>query len=374
MKFFIEMLQETKQATSIQEKAAMLSVCVKVIRNPANHFSIAEKQQIYEFAFEEIKPLEEQIEAAKTYEEKDNLFNLADKLVQLIIFANCTRSECTVVLMKLLDCVHKNRVLENAVDEMFSKGTINLDDVKIVLEKAMATTDVYEKGKFYIDLIHYEKEFDKFDKLSKELMTKFLNKETLESVLNFENLNKYQKESLGVLCELLRLYNNKDTVRILKTAVNISDASIAFYSEESLMELGEMPSQSIVDFLAKDIFYAGSIYDALEKHGHLEMFPKELRSPEYLAKSDMINWLYYPFELGEMPTEIELIGKIKKHHKEFHVFKFKTTSKRIPKEKHNIWLVGLSGKDLTFSNYEPLSNFEMKTTEKTLKQIAKRSF
>ena len=68
MKLFKDLLEETKEANTIQEKTALLSVCVNVVTKSKQHFSIAERKEIYDFAFNEIKPLEKQIENAKNYE------------------------------------------------------------------------------------------------------------------------------------------------------------------------------------------------------------------------------------------------------------------------------------------------------------------
>mgnify|MGYP006978302315 CR=1 FL=1 len=133
MKLFKDMLEETKEANTIQEKTALLSVCVNVITKSKQHFSIAERKEIYDFAFNEIKPLEKQIEKAKNYEEKDDIFAYADKLLSLILYSDCAGPESAQTLMSLLECVNKHRVLENAIDEMFLKQKITESDVKIIL-------------------------------------------------------------------------------------------------------------------------------------------------------------------------------------------------------------------------------------------------
>ena len=336
-------------------------------------FEMKEGDEDYDFAISQIRPLESLIEKAKTYEEKDDIFALVDKLLSLILFVDCAQPESAQMLVGLLECINKHRVLENAIDEMFSKKEIGESDVKNVLEKATNASDDYEKGKLYSGLMHYEKQFDNLSESAKEIMIKFLNKETLESVINFENLNKDQKYNLEILCDLLRLYFNKDTIRILKTAEKIEDPAIAFFSADSLLELDEKPCQETVTFLANNIVYASLIHNSLERNGLIEMFPCELNNSEYIAKSDMVHWLCYPTELGEKPGEIEFLGKAKKHKEEFHIFKFKSNSEKLPEEKHNVWLVGWSGNNGgTFSEFELLSDFEKKTPEKTLKNIIKK--
>lgn len=373
MKLFKDLIEEIEKTDNIKDKVSILSVCVNMVTNSKNRFSISERKQLYDFAISQIRPLESLIEKAKTYEEKDDIFALVDKLLSLILFVDCAQPESAQMLVGLLECINKHRVLENAIDEMFSKKEIGESDVKNVLEKATNASDDYEKGKLYSGLMHYEKQFDNLSESAKEIMIKFLNKETLESVINFENLNKDQKYNLEILCDLLRLYFNKDTIRILKTAEKIEDPAIAFFSADSLLELDEKPCQETVTFLANNIVYASLIHNSLERNGLIEMFPCELNNSEYIAKSDMVHWLCYPTELGEKPGEIEFLGKAKKHKEEFHIFKFKSNSEKLPEEKHNVWLVGWSGNNGgTFSEFELLSDFEKKTPEKTLKNIIKK--
>lgn len=373
MKLFKDLIEEVEKTDNIKDKVSLLSVCVNMVTNSKNRFSISERKQLYDFAISQIRPLESLIERAKTYEEKDDIFALVDKLLSLILFVDCAQPESAQMLVGLLECINKYRVLENAIDEMFSKKEIGESDVKNVLEKATNASDDYEKGKLYSGLMHYEKQFDNLSESAKEIMIKFLNKETLESVINFENLNKDQKYNLEILCDLLRLYFNKDTIRILKTAEKIDDPAIAFYSADSLLELDEKPCQETVTFLANNIVYASLIHNSLERNGLIELFPCELNNSEYIAKSDMVHWLCYPTELGEKPDEIEFLGKAKKHKEEFHIFKFKSNSEKLPEEKHNVWLVGWSGNNGgTFSEFELLSDFEKKTPEKTLKNIIKK--
>ena len=105
----------------------------------------------------------------------------------------------------------------------------------------------------------------------------------------FDKLDEDGKYNLEILCDLLRLYYNKDTVRILKIAEQIENPAIAFYSADSLLELDEVPDKKTISYLAKNIVYACLIHDSLEKNGLIEMFPKELDDEVYLAKSDLVH-------------------------------------------------------------------------------------
>lgn len=57
----------------------------------------------------------------------------------------------------------------------------------------------------------------------------------------------------------------------------------------------------------------------------------------------------------------------------FRVFKYKTDSDNLSEDLHDVDLVGWSGNEGgTFSNFDPLSDFQKKTPQKTLKYIAKK--
>lgn len=373
MIIYKQMLEEAKKETNIVDKTAILTACLNVLKNENPKLSISDRNEIFEYAFEELKPLEKQIENAKTYKERDSIFALCDKLLSLIMLSKSANENTAQTLISLLECVNKYRVLENAIDEMFAKDKIGENDVKKVLEKATETKETYEKGRLFAGLMHYEKMYDKISDEGKNLIVKFLNKETLEGVLAFDKLDEDGKYNLEILCDLLRLYYNKDTVRILKTAEQIENPAIAFYSADSLLELDEVPDKKTISYLANNIVYACLIHDSLEKNGLIEMFPKELDDEVYLAKSDLVHWLCYPTELGKEPDEIEFLGKAKKHKEVFHVFKYKSNSDKLPEEKHNVWLVGWSGSEGgTFSDFDLLSDFEKKTEEKTFKNIVKK--
>lgn len=373
MEIYKQMIEEAKSQTDVLDKTSILAGYINIIKNSKAKLSAVERKELFDFAFSELQPLEQKIEKAKTYKERDNIFGLCDKLLTLIMMSNGANENTAQTLVSLLECVNKYRVLENAIDEMFAKDKIDEKDVKNVLEKATNAKETYEKGRLFVGLMHYEKMFDKISEEGRNLLVKFLNKETLEAVLAFDKLDEDGKFNLEILCDLLRLYYNKDTVRILKTAEKIENPAIAFYSADSLLELDEVPDQKTISYLANNIVYACLIHDSLEKNGLVEMFPKNLDDSVYLAKSDLVHWLCYPTELGKEPDEIEFLGKAKKHKEEFHVFKYKSNSDKLPEEKHNVWLVGWSGNNGgTFSDFDLLSDFEKKTPEKTFKKIVKK--
>ena len=138
------------------------------------------------------------------------------------------------------------------------------------------------------------------------------------------------------------------------------------------MKAGRQIPDETISVLAKDLEYARLTYALLRRHKQDDRFPSEYASDEYLAKSDMIRWLVYPTELGEMPEAIEYLGKVKKKEVYF-IFRFKSHSNTLDAVSQGEWLIGwASPEGGTFSNFDLYKNFEQKTVEKTLKYIKRK--
>lgn len=373
MKTIKEYIQEIKTNDNIKTKTAIAFSLEKQLEISKSKVKSEDKKYLYDFSFNEALSLKQPIIDAKDYKKRDEIFAYLEKLLSFIMYTQCLSQQDYYVLLDVVSVVEKYRVLENLVDLYFMKDKIGVEDIKKIIETASDAEGSFEKGKLFVALMRYEKKFDSIENDARELLVKYLNKETLELVLGFDKLDEDSKFNLEILCDLLRLYFNKDTVRILKIAEQIKDATICFYASDSLMSLDYTPSQETVNFLANDKSFACRIYESLKRNGLLDMYPKEFAGEDYLSKSSMIHWLSHTVELGEMPEEIECVGNIKKRKTNYYVFKFKTKSNNLQVEKRNVWLVGVASVDnKTFSEFDRLSDFEKETVEKTLKSIAKK--
>ena len=125
--------------------------------------------------------------------------------------------------------------------------------------------------------------------------------------------------------------------------------------------------------LADNLEFADLTYHALSRHGMADRFPAQYRDPGSLAKSNMVRWLTYPTELGKVPDAIEFIGQTKKKGEVFHIFRYRSDSDNLDDELKGQWLIGWSGSEGgTFSNFDPLVEFEKKTSEKTVRYIRRK--
>ena len=149
--------------------------------------------------------------------------------------------------------------------------------------------------------------------------------------------------------------------------------NINYFAARTLLGEGkEVPAEIILQ-LANDLVYADNTYSMLSALGKEALFPKELANVEYLAKSNMVNWLVYPTELGKEPDDIEYLGNVEVKKEIYHIFRFRSDSDNLPENNKNVWLIGWSnGEGGTFSNFNLYSEYEKSTVEKTLKNIKKK--
>jgi hypothetical protein len=87
-----------------------------------------------------------------------------------------------------------------------------------------------------------------------------------------------------------------------------------------------------------------TVFRMLEAQGLKQLFPLEFYSEEKGAEGHMVNWLEFPTELGQAPTEIILMKivpielQIQVH---YYAFKFRATSPRWAKKLN--WMIGICG-------------------------------
>ena len=87
-----------------------------------------------------------------------------------------------------------------------------------------------------------------------------------------------------------------------------------------------------------------TLFLMLEAQGLGELFPIEFYSEEKGAESHMVNWLEFPTELGQAPSEIVLVKivpvevHIQVH---YYAFKFRTSAPRWAKKLN--WMIGVCG-------------------------------
>lgn len=181
---------------------------------------------------------------------------------------------------------------------------------------------------------------------------------------NFEINNDKLIWELGIWCDIAGYFITEQTIKHLQEIANVKDATLSKFAVKSLLFNNEKVSEEILEKIAGDIKEADRFLRILEMIKKADKFPKKYTNQEWIAKSNMVDWLLYPTELGVMPQIIELLGVITRYENDFYVYKFTTDLERL---KNKDVMIGVSGgyekgkfassnksTGVTFSNFDTL--------------------
>lgn len=109
---------------------------------------------------------------------------------------------------------------------------------------------------------------------------------------------------------------------------------------------GREPDPHDLFAYARDRVTRKVLYDALEFHKKLHLFPKEFFTCEAMAEADLVAWLFHPNELGSPPDEIELTMRIPApsgQHASSYYFLFKYRMMPPHWAAKDGWMAGVAG-------------------------------
>lgn len=367
-------LQKETYAT----KRQLLAYLLNVVQNAKGKLTAEDKEALKTCVYREIEALLTAIPAAQTYKEKDILFDCEDSLLGLTMSlypsADAIPSDKFETIDSLVKLVENERYIETLIDKIFQQDTVSEAFMERLLSMVTETTDEYQKGKLYAGLIHYKDKLNKLDDSAKQRLTAYLEVE-LNRYANMATLNEDVVNSLEVAVDVAKHFYSDALAVTLTDALNRKINRISYFVVETLLTWNKTVPDAIIVDLANDLVHADGLYGLLKRFGMTDRFPKELATPEYLAKSDMVHWLVYPTELGKEPDAIEYVGPIRYLFKKevYYVFKYRSDSDNLGEDRKNRWLIGWSSEyGGTFSNFDVYADFEKDTIKKTLKNIKKK--
>ena len=109
---------------------------------------------------------------------------------------------------------------------------------------------------------------------------------------------------------------------------------------------GEDPDPGDLERFARDRDTRKVLYDALEQHQKLALFPSRYLTSEAMAEADLVVWLNHPNELGALPDAIELMATLPVpadglEHQRYFVFRYRTNPPHWAAR--DGWLAGVAG-------------------------------
>ena len=374
MSILIQTITAIRKTEKYADKSKLMYFLLANLSNKKIKLSAEEKGEFIDFIFGEIESLILLIPAAKSYKEKDFLFEYEYHLQNAVMV--CYRYSDEIPEDKrrsidiLIDLTEKERFLENMVDDIFAKKKTDPETVKYMIAMTDLAKEEYHKGKLYQGLLHYQRSILKLPEESRDLIGAHMQSEMARYVEN--PFTPDTEANLELICDICRYFGKDRFADLLKKTLWIGNTHIRFYAMATLLVFGCEVPNSIIEALANDIEYAKLTYDLLKRYRREKLFPSECTAPEYLAQSDLVRWLTYPSELGKAPDEIEYIGKVRKGGV-YYVFRFRSDSTNLDDETQGKWLIGWSGAHGgTFSNFDLYQDYALETADKTLKNIKKK--
>lgn len=376
MSQFENMFAHVKNNDNFEENARLMQYAGNMLKHMTK-LPASESDYIRNFTVSEMDRLIKVIPQTQSYAEKDKMFFYEDSLLMVFTLAggnfdNISEKQIETV-KQLVTLVDKERFLEKAVDEMFELEKIEKGDIDKVLEIVKPIKDDYQRGMLFQGLLAHKDKIKNLNADAKTALAEYTADETEKLLKKADKLNSTDINNLEISADVCKYFISDRLLKLLLILFAKTENCIRYYALETLLENNVSVSTEPVKALAEDLTYAQLTHDILNKFGKGDLFPKELSTPEYLAKSDMAHWLTYPTELGKLPDEIELLGSIKVKKELYYVFKYKSDSGNLSDDLVNEWLIGWSNDNgNTFSNFDRLVDYEKKTVQKTVKNIAKK--
>ena len=151
----------------------------------------------------------------------------------------------------------------------------------------------------------------------------------------------------GLLLDLLGYFPALATEIELQRALEFRDPRLKAFAVASLLRQGRTVNESTVSEVVAHAEMRNYLYDELRRRGKLALFPERHRTQEALAESDMVSWLTFPTELGQVPDEIQLMKVVPIDTGlpggvyDYFVFRFRTHEPHWAAK--DGWMAGISG-------------------------------
>ncbi len=378
---FEQIFDTIREADTYRERCQLMEYLYKVTESRKHTLDESDRRALCDFALAEAKHLPALIEATEDTARKDDICTYAGFLPEFFMLvypsvADMPEDQQATVRM-LGDILQRERFLENAVDEAFENGIPTEADIDRLLCVVAPLKDEYRKGKFYVGILHYRDKVGRMAPDAREKLRAYTASE-LRRYLAMESFDEAVTDALEMVVDVASLYLDDELSELLAEIMARGNDAILFYSAQTLLRSGyPFPDEEeVIDYLARNLEYADSLYSILKSVGKTALFPTELATPEELAKSDMVHWLMYPTELGKAPDEIEYLGCVKKglfKGEKYHIFRFRSESDTLDVTTKGRWLIGWSNNDGgTFSNFDLYDDYAGQTVEATLKNIKRK--
>lgn len=262
--------------------------------------------------------------------------------------------------------------------------TISLEKYKFILQTLVHVGSYSYNGIsdcMNLIMINNDPEGKFLDVDSRSLLINSMEKK-FDLLLKFISENEIDSEidsTVEILADLAVYINNGKILNLLEKFLdlNISDLTKIFVIKALLYNNRDVLEDSLLK-IASNKSVASRFFRVLESINREQYFPEKYRNQEYIACSNMINWLLYPTELGEEPDSIEFVDILEDCDIIYYIYKF--TAKNGPLSDKG-YMIGVSGgydsnmvtshdTGSTFSNFEVISDDYFKQAQEIINMIS----
>jgi hypothetical protein len=154
------------------------------------------------------------------------------------------------------------------------------------------------------------------------------------------------RDDAGLLLDLFG-YVPSDRARqeLLRATTEYVDPKLLTFAGVSLVRLGESVTPNLLERAASSPETRNTLHKMLGALNRPELFPRRYRTQEALAESEMVNWLVYPTELGQVPDEIELMKVVTAgdpgEEQDYYVYRFRMHEPHWAAK--DGWMAGVAG-------------------------------
>lgn len=328
MSDIIGLIEIAKDVDNYGEKTQIVSALINMLQGKRK-ISSEEIKIISDFAFKEVRTLIPALDNAENYRAKSGIMEYEDTLLGMVmgIYSNPNDiPQAEMVMIKtLVDNVNKERRLQNAIEKFFALEQADEQDAETLISTVSSVTDEFEKGLLYSGMLHFDEQLENMSECVKSIFADYTVSE-LNRYYKMEDIDEDIAGAIEIACDVCGYFMSDSLVDALYQALKLKRNSINYFAARTLLSFGADVPEETISLLANDLVYADNTYSMLKMLGKESLFPQELANVEYLAKSNMVNWLVYPTELGKAPDEIEYLGNVEVKKEIFHIFRFRSDS------------------------------------------------
>jgi hypothetical protein len=154
------------------------------------------------------------------------------------------------------------------------------------------------------------------------------------------------RREAGLLLDLLGHVPTPQVQAELRRALALKDVRVKFFAVVALLRHARTVLPDDLEEIAASAEMRRWFWEALEREGRTTYFPWRWRKVEAFAESDLVRWLAWPAELGQVPDEIELadvvsVCPVETVQLDWYVFKFRLSEPHWAAKEG--WIAGVAG-------------------------------